>query len=230
MKKQAKSTCCFTIRSLLLLLLLCSAVFFCPQYVLPPFSSVLVVDQEAVQADAVVVLLGSSQADRILKAYEIYKKGLAPIIAYGSGFVDKEIESRHPEGLIWLDNSQIYTRALNSLGVPDKDIAIIPSERAYDTAGELKAVYEYAKTAGWKTVILVTTASHTRRVDLIWKRVAAGISHRVAAAPQPELKEWWKHGRMRREVAYHYASLLKEFASTLKQWGEEIKKQISSSD
>ena len=208
----------FTLRILSFLMLLASFVYFLPQYTLAPFANLLVVDQEPSPSDAIVILLGSSQPDRVLKAYQLYSSGVAPRIAYGSGFVDKTTQAQVPPQLVWLRNSDLYTKALESLSVPARDIEIISGEEAYDTATELKVIADYAKSANWKKIILVSTASHTRRIDMIWRRLGAGIAHEVVAAPLPELQQWWKSGRMRREMGYHYAALIKELASATKHW------------
>jgi len=164
-------------------LILLAITWLLPQYTLGPLGSFLVVDQEPIPADAIVVLLGSSHPDRILKAYELFQDNVAPKIAYVSGFIDRELQKTLPANLFWLRNSELYTRGLISLSVPESSIEVIAGDDVFDTASELRIVADYAARLNWQTVILVSTASHTRRINMIWKRLGRGINYRVVAVP-----------------------------------------------
>jgi uncharacterized SAM-binding protein YcdF (DUF218 family) len=192
------------------LLLLVLIVFALPQYTLGLISRFLVVDQPPLSANAIVILLGTTTADRVLKANELFKNNLAPYIVFASGYVDQQSLTNAPQGFHWPSMSAPYQTALQSLGVPRSAIVEIPAQDAYDTAHELTGIAIYARKAGWHRVLLVSSAGHTRRVDLIWRRVGKGIEHITIAAQRGELDRWWTDGRSVRVVGYELGALVKE--------------------
>lgn len=197
-------------------LLLAVIVFALPQYTLGLISRLLIVDEPPLPADAIVILLGAGTADRVIKADELFKKKLAPRIVFASGFVDRELLANTPQGFNWPAMSAPYLTALQSLGIPNSAIVEVPAQDAYDSAHELASIAVYAKKAGWLRVLLVSSAGHTRRVDLIWNRVGRGVEHITIAARPAELDRWWADGRTIRTVGYEFGALTKEFFLQLK--------------
>ncbi|MCB0359405.1 MAG: YdcF family protein, partial [Bdellovibrionales bacterium] len=100
----------------------------------------------------------------------------------------------------------------------DDAIVLVPSPGAYDTRHELQAVAAEFVKQGWKSVLLVSSASHTRRVALIWESVAPTIPYRVVAAPSPGFDRWWNDGKHVRSVAYEIGALTKELGVRLRLW------------
>ncbi len=192
-------------------LLLIFAVVLCafPRAVLGRISSFLLVDEEPQPSDAIVVLAGG-EAERVLKAAELYHLGLAPRIVFIQGYTNPKTLQAAPSGFIFPGSGTIYSIALQSLGVPTAALVQIPSLDAFDTAHELHAVALYLRAQGWNSVILVTSAAHTRRSSTIWQRVSGGTKHYTVAAPVPGFEQWWKWGATRRAVAYEYGALIKE--------------------
>ncbi len=194
--------------TLLSLLIAILAVF--PEHSLPAISSALVVREDAriEKADAIVILLGGGP-ERVVRAVQLYESGYAPRIVLGSGFRSSHAWDAIPHDLPWPFSSDIYQDALVFLGIPTSDIVEVDTSSGYDTNGELRSIANFAIDEEWENVILVTTASHSRRVDLIWRRIS-DIRHRVIAAPQPGFERWWQHGEYIRSVAYEYGALSKE--------------------
>jgi uncharacterized SAM-binding protein YcdF (DUF218 family) len=199
------------IRSLCLWFLLLVLVLLAfPQYTLGLLSRVLVVDEPPLSADAIVILLGTGTADRVLRADELFKKNFAPRIVFASGYIDQKLLTNAPQGFTWPSLSSPYQTALQSLGVPKSAIVEIPARDAYDSAHELTDIAAYARKAGWRRVLLVSSAGHTRRVDLIWRRIGKDIEHITIAAQPVDLDHWWTDGRKVRSVGYELGALVKE--------------------
>ena len=115
-----------------------------------------------------------------------------------------------PSGFRWPQSSDANLMGLQSLGVPREDIVVVDSPEAYDTAHELAAVGRYAVQQEWTRVLLVTSASHTRRARMIWRRVVPGITQVTVASAQPGFDHWWSSGRGRKAVLYEYGAITKE--------------------
>ena len=179
-----------------------------PEYTIGLFSKFLVVQDKPQQSDAIVVMLGANTPDRVLKANELYQQGLAQRIVFGTGFVHDR--SNFPQEFRWPTPSFSYRLAFESLGFNQSNMLILNTSQAFDSSNELSAIAEYARSVGWNSIILVSSASHSRRVDLIWDRVAPDIRHYTVPAPQAGLKEWWKSSRYRSILFREYGALVKE--------------------
>jgi uncharacterized SAM-binding protein YcdF (DUF218 family) len=197
-------------RKITLLSLLVATIAVVPERTLPFISSILVVDQveELQDSDAIIVLLGGGP-ERVVRASQLYKEGYAPRIVLGSGFRPEHPWSAIPQDLPWPYSSEIYQDALVYLGVSTEDLIEVDTSEGFDTDGELRRISSFAKQSAWEKVILVSSASHTRRVGLIWSRIS-DIEQKVVAAPIPGFSEWWRHGEHCRRVAYEYGALSKE--------------------
>ncbi len=195
----------------LLFLLFCAAVIFAvPQYTLGLLSAALVVDDEPAQVDAIVILLNPGSPARTIKAAELYAEGLAPRIVLAGGEDLRSQLDFVPPGFSWPRSSDANVQGLQSLDIPTSSIVVVDSPEAYDTAHELTAVAKRCRSEGWSRVILVTSASHTRRARMIWRRVAPRIDEYTVAAPQPGFDHWWSSGRGRKAVMYEYGAIVKE--------------------
>ncbi len=185
-------------------------IFFFSETLLPPLSGFLDASEDPAETEAIVVLLGASQPDRILKAHELYSEGLAPMILFGTGFSDQKLESLKPEGFVWPASSMRYIVALESLGVPRDSIELVNTASDYDTASELTSIGTYARANNIESLTLVSSKSHTRRIKIIWSRVNPDIASFVVGAEAPGFDRWWEQGNLIRGVGYEYAALTKE--------------------
>lgn len=137
------------------------------------------------RCDAIVVLGGGVEpshreivglhfkraTDRLITAIELARrdKGGALVIG-GGGYPDADGAALLPEADLtrdWIESWQTVTQPVLSLGV------------CADTHDEAAKVSELARSHGWKTVLLVTSASHMKRAEATFKK--AGLE--VACAP-----------------------------------------------
>lgn len=191
-------------------------VYFFSESLLPPFSNFLDASEDPANTEAIVVLLGASQPDRILKAKELYSAGKAPLIIFGTGFSDSRLDSIKPDGLIWPAASMRYIIALESLGVPRESIRLVSTEGDFDTSSELTSIGNYARENKIESLILVSSKSHTRRIKIIWNRVNSDIASFVVGAEAPGFDRWWEHGHLIRSIGYEYTALIKELYRQIK--------------
>ncbi len=168
----------------------------------------LVVEERGGRADAIVVVAGSTPSREEVAA-ALFREGLAPQVLVSRQFVPSRVQRLLDLGIRPLDFQGESVLALEKLGVPRA--AIIALDQPVEiTETELRGVAAEARARGWRRVILVTGALHTRRVKVIWSReagsaVAAGIAavdDECSAGPA-----WWRLRRCGEAVLHEYLGL-----------------------
>jgi uncharacterized SAM-binding protein YcdF (DUF218 family) len=171
----------------------------------------LVLDEKPIRADGIVVLYtGVDYYPRLMQAAILYKEGVAPkVVINGNRKTDvlRGLEERGFERCCpWYEDD---VRILGILGVPRDGILPVSAEDAYDTVSEAEAVGRDLVRQGYRTIILTTSKSHTRRAGFIWRNLFKDqLTVRVvAAATDPyDPKDWWKQGRQIRWVLAEYGA------------------------
>jgi uncharacterized SAM-binding protein YcdF (DUF218 family) len=135
---------------------------------------------DPVKSDAICILLGRFHV-RPLRAAELYLRGYAPTIL----IVD------YPDDIFYGSmESQLARILTRRAGVPDDRIVRV---RGLVTSTEEEARFyrDYAEKNGLKSLIVVTSAFHTRRSRWIFEKVFAGSGIRLsyAAAYDPNIDE-----------------------------------------
>ena len=159
----------------------------------------LIVEKPLAHADAILVLAGSSvYQERTRRAAEIYKQGVAPKIVLtddGTKGGWSKIEKRNPPFV------ELARDVLIAEGIPVEAIEIIkPSDSG--TIHEAQITIEKARQENWKTILLVTSAYHTRRALWAFEKVSDSdkLQFGIVAAPvgvqTPSPDYWWfsSHG------------------------------------
>ena len=170
----------------------------------------LVVSHELKPSDVIVCLSGGA-VERGLAAADAYNKGLAPRV-----FIIREIP---PDGYELLERAgirvpesvDVLQRILNGMGVPES--AVIKSRHpAPSTIGEARMVQSLAEKRGYRSLIVVTSPSHTRRAWRTFRRELDEEDVRIRMLPSPysgySSEDWWKTRRYVREVIVEYQKLL----------------------
>ncbi len=167
----------------------------------------LVVDADLSSADAIVVLSGSSAyVERTHKAAELYREGRAPLV----WLTDDHTRGGWSSAL--QRNPYFVERATDELiksGVPAERIRIVPGV-ASSTRDESLIVRDYASSQGVRSVLVVTSAYHSRRALRTLRQVFAGTGttigvHAVAATSNAW---WWLQPSGWRDVAGEYVKLI----------------------
>ncbi|HEX8135947.1 MAG TPA: YdcF family protein [Pyrinomonadaceae bacterium] len=170
----------------------------------------LMVRAELPQADAIVVLSGSGvYLERAGRAAELWKQGRAP----------KVFLTRDNERGGWSEEEQrnptFNERAVKELlreGVARDRIEVLPDAVAstYDEAVMLR---RYAASNGLRSLLVVTSAYHSRRALWTMRRVFEGSGIEIgleAVEPgqqSPRAAVWWWHRLGWKTVALEYFKL-----------------------
>jgi uncharacterized SAM-binding protein YcdF (DUF218 family) len=194
--------------SLIALLALAGLTVVAHRPLLRATGQALAVDDPRERADAIVVVAGSTPS-REETAARLYREGWAPRVLVSRQFVPDRTRRLIDMGVRRLDFQGESVAALEKYGVP-RDAMIALDQPVEITETELRAVAAAARDRGWRRVILVTSASHTRRVQLIWRHESGGgIEGRLAAVPDECTGDaWWRRRRCSEAVLHEYLGLL----------------------
>ena len=148
---------------------------------------ILMHEDRLVKSEAIVVLAGSWTGNRIKEAAKLYHEGFGKKLVF-SGY------ELYPETFI---NRLMKTYAVK-LGVPEKNIITSIINEEISTQGESISNLELLKKHQIKNFILVTSAFHTRRANLVYEKnissLGFGVEFITHPAPDPSVpaKEWWR--------------------------------------
>jgi uncharacterized SAM-binding protein YcdF (DUF218 family) len=163
---------------------LCAVVYFARHPILRFLAEEWVVDEAAVKGDAIVVLGDDNYyADRATHAAKLYRLHVAAIVV-ASG------RRLRPNATI----TEVMTHDLIERGVPKERIVGLAQD-VDSTREEAEGIAKVAEDRGWKTLVVVTSNYHTRRVRYIYSKVLpAGIIARVSSAKDGEFdpERWWE--------------------------------------
>jgi uncharacterized SAM-binding protein YcdF (DUF218 family) len=184
-----------------LLLLLLLALFSGRGRWLPAVGRFLVVADPLAPAAAVVPLAGSGY--RVVYAAELFNQG------YAAWFVATDMPINMP-GIAEPYSGLVKREAIRQ-GVPETSI-FIAEEQVRTTYAEARAVRHLAESQGWQSLLLVTSASHTRRARLIFRQVFHDSDIRLTVRPvvvrQCGGSDWWQTEDGLRETWTEYVKLL----------------------
>jgi uncharacterized SAM-binding protein YcdF (DUF218 family) len=196
------------IRRLLVILLLLLVVWTLVAWIA---AWALVVKVDMASADALVVLSGSSSyLERTHHAAELYRQGRAPLVLVTND------QTRGGWSSALQTNPFFVDRAMDELinhGVPLERIHIVPGV-AESTQSEAVIVKEYAAAQGLRSVLIITSAYHSRRALRTFRKtfegtgVAIGLQPTPIGSQTPAAATWWLRPSGWREVAGEYVKLI----------------------
>lgn len=171
----------------------------------------LVKEDEPQQSDAIVILMGSI-ADRVMHAADLYEQDRTEniILVEESMGAYKLLEER---GANIISNSCQVLNILVSFGVPDENIIILPGD-ATSTQMEAMVIREYlADKPDIDTLLLVTSASHSRRASMIFSTAfeKADLPVHVVSCPSEysgfNASRWWRNKEDIQKVFMEYLKI-----------------------
>ncbi|MBM3813736.1 MAG: YdcF family protein [Acidimicrobiia bacterium] len=150
------------------------------------------------RADLVIVLAGDWSGNRILKAGELVKQGLAPV-----ALIDGP---RHHFGL------REYELAIPFAvrnGYPERYFEGFPVD-ANSTREEAALLNTELRRRGVKKVLVVTSNYHTRRSGILFREIIRGCEFRIVAAPDKHFRpgDWWLRREAQKTVFHEWVKLL----------------------
>ncbi len=175
----------------------------------------LIKSDEPLHADAIVILVGSV-SDRVLQATDLYKNKMANIVLVVQVNVDAYQELAE-KGFHIKSTSELIHDAAITLGIPPDSIFILEGNTS-STLAEALIIREYLfKNQNIDTILLVTSAQHTRRASMIFNYVfkKARLEVKVLTIPssysgfQPE--RWWKNIDYVQSVVLEYLKIANFF-------------------
>ena len=149
----------------------------------------LVVEDPIGKARAIAVLSGRMPL-RALEAAKLYRQGYAPEVWLTR--TSEPGESLKAMGISF-EGEEIYSaRVLIHEGVPAEAIHVLETP-IVNTADEMRVISKALDREKDHSIILVTSKPHTRRVRLLWRRLAPQECRAIvrAAADDPFAPRYW---------------------------------------
>jgi uncharacterized SAM-binding protein YcdF (DUF218 family) len=158
----------------------------------------LIVNKPVSRADAIVVLSGSAvYRERTQRAAEYYRQDLATRVLLTNDNLRGEWSSAEQR------NPFFYERAranLLTLGVPAERVEVLP-QTVTNTYDEAEALRDYAVAHKLRSLLVVTSAYHSRRALWTLNRVFAGTGIDIGllsvedGEQTPPAHKWWLYVR-----------------------------------
>ena len=175
----------------------------------------LIVERQLEHADAIIVLSGSYvYKERTQKAAELYKRGVAPRIFITN---DGERSGWSQAEQTNLPYTELEQRELIANGVPSWAITVL-SDMVAGTDEEAKELAKNIDTYSIKSVVVVTSAYHSRRSLWTFDKILAGsgieigVEHADLGQQSPNPNLWWLKPRGWQMVAGEYVKSVVYYA------------------
>jgi uncharacterized SAM-binding protein YcdF (DUF218 family) len=169
----------------------------------------LVVEHAPSKSDVIVCLAGSN-IERALGAADLYHNGLAPRIFIAPDEPPDGYDLVRSKGIQYPQNIDLMVMLLQKLDVPKS--AILAGEKVgSSTKDEAEIVRELVEREKYRSLILVTSPTHSRRTYLTFTSVLKDQDIRIQVVPTPysnfRAENWWEHRKYVRQVLQEYAKL-----------------------
>jgi uncharacterized SAM-binding protein YcdF (DUF218 family) len=168
--------------------------------------------EDTLQKSSAIAVLSGRMPSRALEAARVYKRGYAP--------------------RVWLTHSMEPAKTMDKLAIPyvgeemyDKQILVkegIPESAIQvleppivNTADEMKTIVDALRKENPRTVILVTSKVHTRRVRALWNRLGAQDGVAIVHGDSDDSFDpahWWKDTSDALDVVREILGLLNVWA------------------
>lgn len=171
----------------------------------------LVVEDPLEKAQAIAVLSGRLPI-RAIEAAKLYREGYAPEVWLTRSA--EPGESLQAMGIPYVGEDFYNFRVLVHEGVPVDAIRVLQPS-ILNTANEMTSISSALAEEKGKTVIIVTTKAHTRRVHTLWNRLAGQRGHavvRAASADTFQPGRWWSNTSDALDVLREVLGLLNAWA------------------
>ena len=173
----------------LLVLLLLSVIFRTSLYRFA--GNLLIAEDELEQVDA-IFLLGGGAYDRVRETAKLLDQGIADKVICTGVWIPGVLKLLHNE---YAEAELSKIGLVKNYGVPDENVKAIV--KGTSTKEESEIILAYCKKHAYKTVVILSSKFHTRRVRNIFKPLleAENIKVIVHGAPSSVYREseWWKY-------------------------------------
>jgi uncharacterized SAM-binding protein YcdF (DUF218 family) len=161
-----------------------------------PFAGRYLVREDALEpSDAIFVLAGGA-VDRWLESVDLYRQHYAQAVILSPGRTETAESDLRARGIRLPTAAQIARDAMIQLGLPADAVQVMPGNLD-NTAAEAEACHAFARDAGWRRVIVVTSPYHTRRTRFAFRRAFRDsqitVLVRASRHDESEPSRWWQH-------------------------------------
>ena len=171
----------------------------------------LVLEDPFAKARAIAVLSGRMPV-RALEAAKLYREGYAPEVWLT--YTSEPGESLKAMGIPFEGEEVYSTRVLIHEGVPAGAIHVLETP-IVNTADEVRVISNALEQEKDRSVILVTSKPHTRRVRLLWRKLAPGECRAIvpAALDDPfDPRHWWRNSSDALDVVREVLGIMNAWA------------------
>jgi uncharacterized SAM-binding protein YcdF (DUF218 family) len=170
----------------------------------------LVVQHPLAKSDLIVCLAGGD-VERGLASADLFARGMAPRIFITRESIPDGLETLKQKGIAYPESIERTAMILIGLGVPES--AVIrndqPVQSTFEEAERVGAVIKEKK---YRSLILVTSPTHSRRAWLTFRKAIPDKEVRITVMATPysrfKAEDWWKRRRYAREVIMEYQKLI----------------------
>jgi uncharacterized SAM-binding protein YcdF (DUF218 family) len=203
------------IRWLIVLPLLGLMLYVGYPFLLKAIGRYLVTENPPQKADAIVVLSGDSIA-RTLEAVRLYQDGWAPRIILTHQVLPKGYEALQRMGIKAPEDRDIQLMILERVRIPRAAVLQL-TERATSTQSEMIYLTRFLNRHRVRSVILVTSKSHSTRARKILARTTLGqivIISRPTRYDTFDPEGWWRSRSDAKEVLAEYEKLVNHWVQS----------------
>jgi uncharacterized SAM-binding protein YcdF (DUF218 family) len=195
-------------RLIVLMIVLGIGLYFGSPSLLGMVGRYLVTEHPLAKTDLILVLSGQLLL-RVPEGARIYHEGYASKI-----LLTNEAKERGSEDLLRLgiripDSQERALTLLEALHVPRRDILTV-QDRGDSTQSEMQTVARFLRTHAAKSMIIVTSKSHTTRAYKVFS-TGLGSGIRLVMHPVPndpfDPTRWWRDRKDAEEVLHEYEAL-----------------------
>lgn len=170
----------------------------------------LVVSHELEASDLIVCLSGGA-VERGLATADIYGRGLAPVVFIAPEIPPDGYEALARAGIEIPGTVDVLRKILVKSGVPDRAI-LVAEHPAKSTMDEARMAAAVAREREYRSLIVVTSPTHTRRALWTFREVSEKDDVRIQVAASSysgfRAENWWKTRRYVKEVIVEYQKLI----------------------
>jgi uncharacterized SAM-binding protein YcdF (DUF218 family) len=199
-----------------LFILLALAYILVSAYHVPILTQIgryLIVEQPPERSDLMVCLAGGN-VERGLSAADAFHRGLAPKIFVSRELIPEGYDILIRRGVTYPESRDLLVDMLRGLGVPASAILTSDTPSA-NTVTEAAIVHKMVKEKNYRSILLITSPTHSRRAWLIFRKAmeGEGVRIQVILSSYSNFKPegWWKDTRYVREVVLEYQKLIYYF-------------------
>lgn len=187
----------FTVLGIVLLIVV--GLYFFHPLILDRMAKFLIVQDRIEKADVIVVLGGDSNGERVEEGVKLYKQGYAKYVLMSGG------------PLAWhLTDAQWMKKQAVESGIPEKSVLL--QDKSRSTIDDARFCLPIIVGHNFKSVILVTSPSHSRRAARVFRKVFSkdGIKISVQPVEKSEFNpdRWWTRHEDTGLVVWEYVSFV----------------------